>query len=207
MSATCWTSPGGLYVVPDDFRIRFLREFPDYRIRWSLTLQRWQLEQRCGRGALPPIRISPEDDGLIRARDGYWLVMAFQPGNRMACPSVVTRFPDRQTCGMTLPVASRRSAESVCPSCKAHGRDGRHMVAYWPFDELLLDHLRYSDPLRDGTRRQRLDADARNAARKAALEADVRDAKTSLDAVDYRWLAGIASSTGIRRQVDASTFR
>lgn len=200
-----WTSPGGVYTVPDSWREAFLSEFPDYRVRWSLAKGSWHVEQRCGRGALPPFRIDPFDDSLIRARDGYWLVMEFQPGNRMPCPAITTRYP-LQRCGWTLSIERGRSKEAVCAWCRRQGRDGRTMAAYWPFDETLLEHLRYSDPLRGGISRQRADADARNQAMLAEAERKRRDACTSIDAVDYRWLSGIGASGATRRQVDGSTF-
>lgn len=200
MTEYTWTSPGGVYVVPDEWKERFLAEFPDYRIRWSLRQQNWQVEQRCGRSALAPFRIDPFDDSLIRARDGYWLVMTFQPGDRMACPAVISAYP-RQQCGWTMTVAHRKSKESVCDMCRFKRREGRTMAAYWPFDELLLEHLRYTDPLRGGTTRQKTDSDARNHRLMNPKPAD-----SGIDAVDHRWLTGIASSTGRTRYVDDKTF-
>ena len=137
MTEYVWTSPGGIYTVPDSWRAAFLAEFPDYRIRWSLRDHCWHLEQKCGSNTLAPYRIDPFDDSLIRAADGYWLVMAIQPGNRMPCPAVTVRFP-RQTCGWTLPVATRETSESICPVCRSKRRDGRVMAGYWPNrDEVL----------------------------------------------------------------------
>lgn len=193
-----WKSPGGQYVVPDEWRQRFLAEFPDYRVRWSLKKGCWQLEQQCGRGALPPLRIDEADDSLVRARDGYWLVMEFSPGDRMPCPGVIQNNP-RQVCGWPMKVAMRESRESTCSVCRSKGRDGRTMAAHWPFDELLLEHLRFTDPLKGGTIRQRLKADARNAAMLKEAERQQSDFNTSLDYVDYRWISGIASSTGRQR--------
>lgn len=161
-SSSTWSSPGGLYVVPEEWRARFLSEFPDYRVRWSIRGQCWQIEQAVGRGALDPFRIDEADDSLVRARDGYWLVMSFQPGDRMPCPGIIQKEP-RQVCGYTMRVSHRKSAEAVCNECRRRGRDGRTVAAYWPFDECLLEHLRYTDPLRGGISRMRADADARNA--------------------------------------------
>lgn len=205
MTEYLWASPGGAYRVPDAFRERFLAEFPGYRIRWSLKDQRWLIEQQCGRGALPPLRIDPHDDSLIRARDGYWLVMAFQPGDRMACPAVVTQFP-RQTCDAPVRVPTRRSAEATCPNCRRNGRDGRTMAAYWPFDECLIERLRETDPLRGGIQRARAEADTHNREKLRREAQQAREAVTSLDAVDYRWLAGIPSSSGRRRQLNPGDF-
>jgi hypothetical protein len=74
---------------------------------------------------------------LIRAKEGYWQVMFFQPGDRMACPR----------CGSTLKVAVCETAESFCQQCKRNGFDGRVMAGYWPFDERLLEELRQTNPL------------------------------------------------------------
>lgn len=210
-AALLWASPGGQYRVPDGWRQRFLADFPDYRVRWSLRDGCWQIEQRCGRSALPPVRIDPHDDSLIRAADGYWLVMAFQPGDRMACPAVVDRHQN-QRCGATLAVSHRKAKETVCRACRAKGRDGRTMAAFWPFDELLLEELRRTDPLRihdgrNGIQRASAAAAAQNARILAEAEWKRRDAVTSIDAVDYRWLTGIPSTTGRSRRIDATTFR
>ena len=206
MTDYLWASPGGFYRVPDEWRARFEAEFPEYRIRWSLRRGSWQIEQRAGRGALPPLRIDPHDDSLIRAADGYWLVMEFQPGDRMPCPGILSIRP-RRTCGAIVKVPYRESREAVCPECRKRDRDGKNIAAYWPFDEILLEHLRYSDPLRGGIQRQRQKAEARNAA--ILREADRRqsDAATSLDYVDMRWLADIPTSGMTRRMVDHTTFR
>lgn len=200
-----WSSPGGLYVVPTDFKQRFLKEFPEYRIRWSLKDQRWMIEQRCGRGALPPLKIDPADDGLIRAKDGYWLVMAFQPGDRMACPGTVNFYP-RTFCNWTMKVATRKVKESVCGMCRFKGRDGRYMTSFWPFDETLIERLRETDPLRGGIQRARAEADLANVRRLSVAESKRRDAVTSIDQVDYRWLSGIASNVSPRRQVSKGDF-
>jgi len=186
-----WTSPGGLYVVPPDFQARFQSEFPGYRIRWSLRKHCWQIEQPTGtRGALTPIRVSEEDDSMIRARDGYWLVMELQPGSRMPCPGLVQVYP-RITCGYTIPVALRQSKESICPICRLQHRDGRTIAAYWPFDELFLEHLRYSDPLKDGTRRQRIHADRKNAIQDARGERDTSNIIQAHAADLHRHIVGI----------------
>ena len=207
MTEYLWASPGGAYTVPDRWRQQFLSEFPDYRVRWSLQEQCWHLEQAYGRGALPPTRIDPFHDSLIRARDGYWLVMKIQPGNRMACPGVVSLHP-RQLCGTTMRVPSRTAGEVVCANCRAHGRDGRTIAAYWPFDETLLDALRQTNPLTRGVvkhngktqTRAAYEADQANARMDAEKDRKLKDTTTSLDAVDYRWIADIASSTGRQRR-------
>jgi hypothetical protein len=131
-----WSSPGGTYRVPDEFRQRLQSEFPGYRVRWSLKKHHWMIEQKVDNPD-PPFRPDPFDDSLIRAKEGYWQVMFFQPGDRMACPR----------CGSTLKVAVCETAESFCQQCKRNGFDGRVMAGYWPFDERLLEELRQTNPL------------------------------------------------------------
>ena len=209
-----WASPGGAYTVPDAWRRRFLREFPDYRVRWSLQEGCWHLEQWYGRGALPSTHIDPHNDANIRAYDGYWLVMKIQPGTRMACPGIISKHP-RQVCGNTITVPTRHLGEAVCANCRTHGRDGRVVACFWPFDETLLDELRRTNPLtrgiikRDGKVQTRAawEADRANTARERAAHNREADAMTSIDAVDYRWLSGIAASGATRRRVDDTTFR
>lgn len=200
-----WSSPGGLYVVPDGFRRRFLSEFPGYRIRWSLKKQHWMVEQPFGSGALPPLRIDPADDSLVRAKDGFWLVMSFQPGDRMPCPYVLDKLTGKR-CGWTMKVPTRETGEAVCDLCRKNGRDGKTMAAYWPFDECLLEQLRFTDPRTGGVKRASKWSDLANAAIEAEADWRRRDAGT-LDQVDYRWLTGIGASSAKSRHIDAKTFR
>lgn len=145
-------SPGGVYVVPPDFVHRFESEFPQYRIRWSLKKKCWLIEQHCGRAALSPLRIDAHDDSLIRARDGFWLVMEIQPGDRMSCPR----------CGNIISVMTRKFGENRCENCIQHKRDGRVVAGFFPFCEGLLEHLRRTDPMRGATARLAKEADAQN---------------------------------------------
>lgn len=160
---------GPLYTVPQDFAREFFREFPDYRIRWSFKKQCWLIEQKCGRAALPTFRIDPDDDRLIRMRDGYWLVMEIQPGDRMACP----------TCGYDMKVAHEKWAESKCALCEKNGRDGRSMAGYFPFSSRLLEHIRMTDPLRGGLERMRKAQDLENRRRE---ESQVRATSNIVEA-------------------------
>lgn len=209
----CWASPGGTYCVPDDFKARFLAEFPTYRIRWSLKDSNWHIEQRIIGESIPPFDISPEDDTLIRFRDGCWRVMAIQPGDRMPCPGIIQKRP-RQVCGFSLNVPHRVTREVVCPICRSKGRDGRTIATFWPFDECLIEHLRRGNPLTYGVvkeegktqTRAAFEVDRRNALNAAEADRRRRDAGT-LDAVDYRWLTGIGSSSGRSRHADDLTFR
>lgn len=185
---------GPVYSVPSGFAARFLAEFPDYRIRWSLRRAAWQIEQRCGRGALPPFRIAEEDDTLIRARDGYWLVMEIQAGDRMPCKGLVDAHTN-QRCGLTLSVPTRKTAEVVCQACKRKGRDGRQMACYWPLDECLLEYLRLGDPLRGGTSRLKRLSDQANHARMAAADRKASNEVQAATIDAYDTLVGITHNT------------
>ncbi len=185
-----WRRDAGMYTIPDDFYRRFLSEFPEYRIRWSRKKENWQVEQKCHNGFLPPLRVDPFDDTLIRARDGYWPVMEFQPGTRMACPAIVD-FSTKQRCESTLTVPTRRGAEVICPTCRKAGRDGRTMASFWPFDECLIEHLRFSDPLRGGIKRASAAAEAFNLKMQRDAEKRAADAVQS-EAMDlHRHVVGI----------------
>lgn len=144
--------PGPTYSISDTFLREFTREFPEYRIRWSFKKRCWHIEQHCGRNVLPPFRVETTDDRMIRARDGFWLVMEVQPGDRMPCPR----------CDNTLYVPIMKFGEARCENCIMHGRDGRTACGYMPFTSVMLDHLRRTDPLRGGTQRLAAEADAAN---------------------------------------------
>lgn len=212
MTEYVWKSPGGLYVVPTEWKRRFLSEFPNYRVRWSLKKGKWQVEQYYGAGALPPIVIDEADDTLVRARDGYWLVMEFSPGDRFPCPGIIEKSTN-QRCGWALKAPMRKGAEVRCPMCRSKGRDGRTVGAYWPFDEFLLEHLRKHNPETWGVvkvngqtkTRAAHEADLANLRMTAELERQRMDAST-LDYTDLRWLTGIPTAGVTRRQLDSNTF-
>lgn len=214
MTEYLWSSPGGVYRVPDEWRRQFLAEFPEYRVRWSLAERCWHLEQAYGRGALPPLRIDEADDSLVRSRDGYWLVMKIQPGDRMACPGIIQKTP-RQVCDNTIRVPTRRTGEAVCGNCRRKGRDGRTIAAFWPFDATLLDELRRTNPLTHGIikkdgkvqTRAAYEADQANARMEKERDRVLHDGVTSIDQVDHRWLTGIPTAGATRRQIDDTTFR
>lgn len=203
-------SPGGVYVVPKDWLKEFHNEFPDYRVRWSLKEQCWHIEQHYGRGALPTFSIDPHNDDLVRARDGYWLVMKIQPGDRMACPAWLPQHPPVQ-CGYTIKLVPGKFGEHRCDACRKAGRDGRTIAGYLPFEETLLQRLRSTNPLTVGIvrvggkyqTRASIEADKANELMQKESERQLKDKTTSIDAVDYRWISGIASSTGLsRRTID-----
>jgi hypothetical protein len=205
MTEYIWTSPGGTYNVPSDFRTRFQNEFPGYRIRWSLKQSKWLIEQPTGqRGALPAIKLDLFDDTLIRERDGFWLVMSFQPGSRMACPID----------GTTMSVPFRKMGETACETCRSRKRDGRIIAGFFPFDETLIEYLRSTDPRYRGIIKHEgkyrvtasVRADESNKLLERARQSKLSDSTSSLDAVDWRWISGIPTAGRTRRQLTDKDF-
>lgn len=124
------------------------------------------------------MRIDPHDDSLIRARDGYWFVIAIRPGTLVTCPH----------CYRDIRITAMVFEEAACAHCKSAGRDGRIHAVYFPLGESLLEHLRKIDPERDGIQRITAEADAANDALLKArerhtsnhIEAATKDAITSI---------------------------
>jgi hypothetical protein len=145
-----------MYKPPEDFVEKLEREFHGYRIRWSVKNNRWSLEQRVGRGALPGTY--PEDkfdDGTIRAAEGYWLILEVSPRPYTKCPE----------CGFHFDLPELKIKEAKCEYCCERGLDARWMLGYFPLGEALLDQLRKTDPKRDGIQKLGAKIDARNKAR------------------------------------------
>jgi hypothetical protein len=142
-----------IVIVPKSFEEN-LRSQSDglLRIRWSLMRREWHIEQKVGRMALPPFRVSEADDNMIRARDGYWLVAAVQPGTRMPCRTLIDK-RTQQICGETLPVPRFEFGEVSCPRCQAAGRNHRQQAGFFELNDRLLEHLRMIDPARGGYER------------------------------------------------------
>lgn len=170
--------------APKDFVTRLNSVFSGrLRIRWSTARGEYHIEQRVGRAAHPPYRISAIDDSLIRARDGYTFVMAVRPGDRMPCPH----------CRLTLKVPVMHTAEVICGYCRMSGRDGRHRAAFFPLGELLIDHLRSIDPER-GAHKEMVDAaDRANRALMAARERNVSNTIEASTKEHFTQLVGIQS--------------
>ena len=153
-----------------EFTDRLQRDFGDrLRIRWSQASQQWLIEQKVGRAAIPARPGSELEDGWIRARDGYALVLTISPGDRERC----------QRCGETVRLPVYDFRETSCPRCGKLTRS-----CYWLLNDHLLEHLRWIDPLRDGPRRMAKDADratqdaekSRNRAASNETESILKDA-------------------------------
>lgn len=172
--------------LPTEFARRLQREFDGrYRLRWSDRAHEWHLEQRVGHGAADvPIRDDSTADDVIRARDGYAFVMAIRSGDRMPCPGVVRVDPADgrtvKTCGFELKVPVMETRETVCPKCRAAGRDGRVAAAYFPLNDRLITHIRGIDAFLGHREDIAAVQDARN---KAILDGIQRDGLNAIDAV------------------------
>jgi len=125
--------------APTSFRESLARQFNNrLRVRWSDARHEWQIEQKMRRARLAQKRLTAgtvEEDDIVRDRDGYVFVLAVKPGNRMPCPG----------CGITLGIPELRMKRSTCPRC-GHS----FLAVYYPLGDMLLEHLRYTDPYRDG---------------------------------------------------------
>jgi hypothetical protein len=107
----------------------------------------WHIEQKVGRVVELPLYVSEYDDRTIRARDGYAFVVGITNGDRIGCPR----------CKATVHVPTLRMRQASCPRCGASFN-----AAYYPLSDMLLEHLRYSDPYRGGVERQVGEVDLHN---------------------------------------------
>lgn len=169
--------------IPAEFNRRMRREFPDLRIRWSKARNCWAIEQKVGRGALAPFRISEVDDSFIRARDGYWLVCYVQQNRKFGCPE----------CNLELKSPIMRFAEVTCPYCKLRDKDARIMTGYFPLNTTLIEHLRSTDPRRDAIRKMAAKADAANDAMMKEKEKKFRNDIEAITYDDFNYMFGIQS--------------
>lgn len=163
------------------FEEEFYRAFDGrFRIRWSDKQQEYHIEQKLTQGnpnIPPPIYLDPDtggriydtySDAWIRAREGYFFVMAVRAGTTMPCP----------ICHSTVDVPVMVTAESQCPFCRVMGRDGRYVAAYFPLNHVLIEHVRTLDPHTDGPAR------SRQRIREAQLTKYSREQKEALDQAD-----------------------
>jgi hypothetical protein len=125
--------------APASFRASLERQFDGrLRVRWSEAKGEWHIEQKMARSRLARRRVAAgtvEHDEVVRAADGYVFVLAVRPGNRVPCPK----------CGKVLGIPELRMKRSTCPLC-SHS----FLAVYYPLGDMLLEHLRYTDPYRDG---------------------------------------------------------
>lgn len=154
--------------APASFRSSLARQFDgQLRVRWSEARQEWQIEQKMRRARLSSRRIHEgtiQADDLIRSRDGYAFVLAVKPGNVTPCPR----------CHAPQRIPELRMHRTTCPRC-------RHsfLAVYYPLSDLLLEHLRYTDPYRGGLDRIIADQDR---ASTTVAETHRRDSRREGDA-------------------------
>ena len=176
--------------APEGFRKSLERQFDGrLRVRWSEAKGEWHIEQKMRRSRLAHKRLvggSYEDDEVVRAADGYAFVLAVRPGNRMPCPK----------CGKVLGIPELRMKRSTCPLCGAS-----FLAVYYPLGDMLLEHLRYTDPYRDGLDRIFQDQERAEQQVKAT---QIRDRHNEGEAVwkdHFTQIAGIQSVgyTGVEK--------
>jgi hypothetical protein len=191
-----------MYSVPESTQRRLRNEFRDrIRIRWSPRAKAFQVEGRSHRGlsdfpiptGLSKLQVAKlfdrHYDDLVRAKDGYQLIMEIQPGTRMACPG--------EDCPMELRVPVNRTAEVACGYCKARKRDGRYVASYFDLQsEALIERLRYLDPERTWRVAGLKQIDTRNAALERGREQDASNFIDSVNRDEYNGIAGILSNQG-----------
>ena len=164
--------------VPAQFQTRLLRDFSGrLRIRWSDQTHQFQLEEKVGRASMPAHSKSP-DDNKIRATEGYALVLTVAPGDREPC----------KTCGTTVKLPVFDFAETKCRTCGALTRS-----CYWPLTDMLLEHLRKIDPLRDGPSRARDEADKATATNTHRRERDLSNTLESIAKEHINELGGFTT--------------
>lgn len=106
-----------------------------YRLRWSGEHQRWCVEQKVARAIDSP----GSDDGSIRLRDGYALVLQFNPRPFLVCDG----------CYRALPIPFMQIGEVRCDYC-LEVNDERKMWfdGYFPLAERTIEYLERSAPKR-----------------------------------------------------------
>jgi RNA polymerase subunit RPABC4/transcription elongation factor Spt4 len=125
------------FVAPSFLR-GLARDFHgDIRVRWSPVRNRWQIERK---GKEVAKLSDPKDrfDTWVRVATGYYRVMECSPGSLICCSYCQKDYSQEL---FTLKAAK-------CPAC---GKE--ELVMNWPLGDRLLEHLRFTDPERDGLAR------------------------------------------------------
>lgn len=188
-----------MYRVPESTARRIKDEFRDrMRIRWSDRTKTFHVEGRSHRGLTDfpiPTGLNSAQiakvfdthyDDLVRAKDGYQLIMEIQPGRRMKCP--------REGCHITLQVPLNKTAEVPCWYCKSLKLDGRYVATYFDLESpALIERLRYLDPERTW-RTQGKTTEQRNDALTASKEQDALNFIGSVNRDEYARFSGILHS-------------
>lgn len=171
--------------IPKSFLEGLERDFRgDIRVRWSPVRNRWQVERR-GRNVSSSTDPKDRFDTWVRSATGYYRVLETSPGSLVEC-SYCSK--DYSQPFMTLQAAK-------CPRC---GK--QELVMNWPLGDALLEHLRKTDPERDGLARMWADlekseareVDSRERAQRATGEAIWKEEFTRLFDIQSRGYEGPA---------------
>jgi hypothetical protein len=124
-------------MTPPESFVRSLHSQFDgrFRVRWSNTRMRWQLEVKAAAAIIPPAPIDPRDDDLIRAVDGYDFFCEVCPGTLTPC----------EHCGGDLKAAFQKFTRVKCERCGEGS-----FACHWDLSDSLLQHIRSTDPNRGG---------------------------------------------------------
>jgi hypothetical protein len=168
--------------IPDWFRSQLSAESDGrLRIRFSPYRGLYQIEAKRHRGKLSDKPTT--NDATIREADGYDLVLEIAPTPRIGCPNIyrVSKFAPPVRCDQTVTVPVNQMKGIDCPTCK-----GRITAPYFELSAMLLEHLRYIDPDRDGVVRVFKDADDHEVRRVAALRRERHNVAEALFKEDRR---------------------
>lgn len=144
--------------IPKDFQAGLDRDFRgDIRVRWSPVRNRWQIERR-GRNVSSSTDPKDRFDTWVRSATGFYRITECSPGSLVECSH----------CGKDYSQPFMTLNAAKCPKCGA-----QELVMNWPLGEALLEHLRKTDPERDGLARMWEDLE-RDEARKLASDERIK---------------------------------
>ena len=171
--------------IPKSFLEGLERDFHgDIRVRWSPVRNRWQVERR-GRNLSSSTDPKDRFDTWVRSATGYYRVLETSPGSLVEC----------SYCGKDYSQPFMTFKAAQCPRC---GK--QELVMNWPLGEALLEHLRKTDPERDGLARMWADLekdearleDSQERAKRATGEAIWKEEFTRLFEIQSRGYEGPA---------------
>jgi hypothetical protein len=146
--------------IPKSFLEGLDRDFHgDIRVRWSPVRNRWQIERR-GRDIGSSTGLDPKDrfDTWARRATGYYRILETSPGSLIEC-SYCAKSYSQEFLSLTA---------AKCPRCER-----QELVMNWPLGPQLLEHLRKTDPERDGLSRMWADLE-QDEARKLASDERIK---------------------------------
>lgn len=109
-----------------------------FRIRWSPTRNRWQIEQKMARAVVADRPIHSNDDAKIRETEGFELFAELCPGTTTKC--------DR--CAKEMKLQANQFKTARCPHCRKE-----HKAFFWAIGPSFLEHMRKVDPHTGGIER------------------------------------------------------